>query len=236
LEEPRQLLRQGGRTIMDCTRLTQHGSYSGWIEIKGKRIEVRPERCLGTRDRSWGVRGVGAPDAQPILPAFEFQTFFLWVQLNFEDLAVSYGTFEDAQGKPWMSHGALLPVGGGEPVHVQAGQVSRRLRRGTRHATSAAVELLCEGERRVKIALEFQPLQFYWMGLGYFHPERGHGVYKGPAAVGYEALELASGDASAFQINHVEACCKARMVDSDGTVREGVGVIEQLIVRPHAPS
>lgn len=236
LEEPRQLMRQGGRTVMDCTRLTQHGSYSGWIEIAGRRIEVASERCLGTRDRSWGVRILGAPDAQPILPAFEFQTYFLWVQLNFEDLAVSYGTFEDAQGKPWMSHGAVLPVGGGEPVHVTSGNIRQRFRRGTRHATSAAVDLLCEGGRRIEIALEFQPLQFYMMGLGYFHPDWGHGVYKGPSAVGYESLELSGINESDAQFNHVEACCKARMVESNGKVHEGVGIMEQLIFGPHAPS
>lgn len=237
LEEPRQTMRQGGRTVMDCTRLTQHGSYSGWIEIRGRRIEVTPDRFLGTRDRSWGVRILGAPDAQPILPAFEFQTYFIWVQLNFEELAVSFGTFEDAQGRPWMSHGALLPVGGGEPVHVTSGKVRQRFRRGTRHATSAAVELLCEGGRRIEIALAFQPLQFYMMGLGYLHPEWGHGMYKGPLAVGYESLSLGTLNEGDFLFNHVEACCRARMTESgSGTVREGIGVMEQLIVGPHAPS
>lgn len=236
IEEPRQLLRQGGRTLMDCTRLTQHGSYSGWIEVKGRRIEVAPERCLGTRDRSWGVRVLGAQDPQPILPSYELQTYFLWAQLNFEDCGVSCSTFEDAQGKVWMSHAALLPVGGGEAVVAGAAKIRQRFRRGTRHATSAVLEMLCEGDRRLEISLEFQPLQFYMMGLGYFHPDWGHGVYKGPAAVGYEAIELTSVDESTFLFNHVEACCRARLRDSDGTVREGIGIMEQLIMGPHAPS
>lgn len=111
-----------------------------------------------------------------------------------------------------------------------------RFRRGTRHATSAVLEMLCESDRRVEISLEFQPLQFYMMGLGHFHPDWGHGVYNGPAAAGYEAIELASVDESAFPFNHVEACCQARMRDSDGTVREGIGIMEQLIFGPHAPS
>ena len=67
IEEPRFTRRIGPRTIMDYTRLTQNGSYSGWIEVKGKRIAL-DERVLGTRDRSWGIRPVGAQDSQPVAP------------------------------------------------------------------------------------------------------------------------------------------------------------------------
>src|SRR5579863_172541 len=54
IEEPRFIRRQGPRAIMDYTRLTQNGRYSGWIERDGKRAAV--DGWMGTRDRSWGVR------------------------------------------------------------------------------------------------------------------------------------------------------------------------------------
>lgn len=236
IEEPRQILRQGARTIMDCTRLTQHGAYTGWLEIKGQRIEVRPDRFLGTRDRSWGVRSVGAQDAQPVLPAMDFQTYFLWAQLNFDDLGVCYGTFEDAQGKPWHSHGVMAPVGGGAITTMVSGRCLPRFKPGTRHAQDAVLEMTREDGAKVEITLEFQPMQFYMRGLGYFHQEWGHGMYKGPSAVGYEAFEHDKIDEALFEYNHVETCCKARMVDSTGKVREGVGIMEQLILGPHVPS
>ena len=68
IEEPRYQRRIGPRTFFDLTRMTQNGSYQGWIEVRGKRIDVRPERFLGTRDRSWGVRQIGAQDPQPHAP------------------------------------------------------------------------------------------------------------------------------------------------------------------------
>ena len=50
-EEPRFTRRLGAQLFMDYTRLTQNGSWEGWIKHQG-RIEVAPVRWLGTRDRS----------------------------------------------------------------------------------------------------------------------------------------------------------------------------------------
>lgn len=236
IEEPRQIMRHGARVIMDCTRLTQLGSYSGWLEIKGRRIEVTPDRFLGTRDRSWGGRGVGAHDTQLIIPPVDFQTCFLWAQLNFEDLGICYGTFEDAQGKVWHSHGVIAPVSGGEAVTVASGKVTPRFKPGTRHASDAVLDMVREDGTKVEITMEFQPMQFYMRGLGYFHQEWGHGMYHGPSAVHYETFDHREVNEAVFDFNHVETCCKARMVDGNGKVREGVGIMEQLIVGPHGPS
>src|SRR5579863_10089499 len=66
IEEPRFIRRQGPRTFMDYTRLTQNGRYTGWVERDGKRVSV--DGFFGTRDRSWGVRPVGARDMQEAVP------------------------------------------------------------------------------------------------------------------------------------------------------------------------
>ena len=67
IEEPRFIRRVGARTFMDYTRLTQNGSWFGWISVNGEKLAVTNEDCWGTRDRSWGVRTVGPPGsaAQP---------------------------------------------------------------------------------------------------------------------------------------------------------------------------
>ena len=44
---------------MDYTRLAQWGTWEGWIEVDGERIEVDRAGTWGSRDRSWGIRGVG---------------------------------------------------------------------------------------------------------------------------------------------------------------------------------
>jgi hypothetical protein len=49
------------RIVSDVIRYHQAGSISGWIEIDGKREDIRSEDWFGFRDHSWGVRlDVGA--------------------------------------------------------------------------------------------------------------------------------------------------------------------------------
>ena len=83
VEEPRFQRRSGSRTVMDVTRMTQNGSWNGWIEVDGERIEV--SSYYGTRDRSWGVRPIGTPDPQPVVPEKPFQFYWVWTPLNFGD-------------------------------------------------------------------------------------------------------------------------------------------------------
>jgi len=81
VKEPRFTRRIGPRSFMDYTRLTQSGSYRGWIEIAGRRIELSPVTVLGTRDRSWGVRPIGLADPQETVPPTPFQFCWLWAPL-----------------------------------------------------------------------------------------------------------------------------------------------------------
>ena len=71
VREPRFTRRQGPRMLMDLTRMTQNGHWSGKLRIDGKEIEVNPDSWSGTRDRSWGVRPIGAQDTQPLIPPLE---------------------------------------------------------------------------------------------------------------------------------------------------------------------
>ena len=59
LEEPRQTMTPGTRTIMDSTRLTQWGTWDGRISAGGSDLPI--DNVYGTKDRSWGVRPVGEP-------------------------------------------------------------------------------------------------------------------------------------------------------------------------------
>src|SRR3546814_1529492 len=58
---------------------------------------VDPGAFLGSRDRSWGIRGVGEPEGGApgtALPQF----FWLWAPLNFEDGASHFDVNEDPRG------------------------------------------------------------------------------------------------------------------------------------------
>src|SRR3954467_11053692 len=59
MEEPRQQMTSGTKGTMDSTRMTQWGTWSGSINAAGTEIPINA--MYGTKDRSWGVRPIGAP-------------------------------------------------------------------------------------------------------------------------------------------------------------------------------
>jgi hypothetical protein len=234
LEEPRFTHRIGPRTFMDLTRMTQNGAYEGWIEVEGKRIEVSPDRFRGTRDRSWGVRNVGAPDAQPLAPTVLPQFYWLWAPLNFDDCVTLFDVNTDAKGVVWHANGVVAPLGDVEPERMAAADASVAWRSGTRHAARATILFRRHDGGDIQIVLEPE-FQFFMAGLGYFNPEWGHGLWKGDDAAGYDAYDLSKVNETDPLFLHVQAFCRARMRDGDHE-RRGIGVLEQLVIGPHEPS
>ena len=53
-EEPRQYLRSRGTVVFDTQRFAQLGRWEGTLTVAGEDIAVTPDRCGGSRDRSWG--------------------------------------------------------------------------------------------------------------------------------------------------------------------------------------
>lgn len=235
IEEPRFTYRIGPRTMMDYTRLTQNGSYTGWIEVKGHRIDVTQGGFLGTRDRSWGVRMIGPTDMQPVAPPPFPQFYFLWAPLNFDDCATFYAENAYGDGTSWAKGATLSPLGEEEPQHALESKIAVIFRSGTRHAKSALIQFSLADGREIVINLETQ-YQFYQSGIGYMNPEWGHGMYKGENAIGYEEYALSAIDESDLRFLHVQAFVKAGMEDDTGTQRQGIGILEQLILGPHEPS
>ena len=62
VQEQRHVLRAGNRVTLDAQRFAQLGSWSGHLVVDGHEIAVDPATWIGTRDRSWGIRPVGAAD------------------------------------------------------------------------------------------------------------------------------------------------------------------------------
>jgi hypothetical protein len=234
IEEPRFTYRIGPRTVMDYTRLTQNGSYAGWIEVKGRRVEI-DARFLGTRDRSWGVRPVGQSDPQPTAPARAPQFYWLWAPMNFEDRITLYHNNADETGRPWNTHAVMAPTGAGPAVHMQDCGSEVVYRPGTRHAASARIRMTDEHSQAYTIELTPQ-WNFFMSGLGYTHPEWGHGRLHGELRVASDSYATASVNTSEFHFLHVQAFSKAILRGPNGLVREGCGILEQLVIGAHAPS
>jgi hypothetical protein len=239
VEEGRQIRHQGPRLTMDVTRFAQFGKWEGEIRYDGKSVRIDPAHVYGTKDRSWGVRPVGAPDRGVAPAAGSFrQTFFLWAPIHWNDRCTHYGVFEDEHGNQWHTDGAVLPVydnadaipGAEDPGIELLAAVDHDIDYlpGTRRAGHASIGLVHADGRLEDIDLD--PLICFRMkGIGYMHPEWGHGLWKGELAVGGESWKVDELDPIAFENQHLQQVVRATQGDD-----VGIGVLEQICFGPHA--
>jgi hypothetical protein len=234
IQEPRFTRRIGPRTMMDLTRFTQNVRWSGWVEVDGKRETY--EGGLGTRDRSWGVRPIGAPDGQPQVPAMAPQFYWLWTPTNFPNLSLYYHLNDDAEGVAWNTRGTLAMDGSNanEDFHLHETRMAMTWAKGKRHAT-AAVLTGKDAQGRAH-TVSYTPIDTFMMkGIGYGHPEWGHGMWKGELAEAREDFRPADLDPLLPMHLHIQAVARARH-EGGGASSDGVGIVEQLVIGPHAPS
>lgn len=228
IEEPHFFRRAGTRTVFDYTRLTQFGTWTGWLELDGERHPV--DACTGSRDRSWGVRPVGepAPTGAPVaLPQF----FWLWAPVNFASCSTHFDVNEDGDGQRWHETGAIAEAGGGVRM-MRAVDWRATWRAGTRWASSFEYGLVDVDGSRWAVRLTPRH-EFMMRGLGYGHPDFGHGYWKGEAVTAGERITLPVADPCDRHHVHVQAFCDAVLTHPDGTTEDGCGILEQLAVGPH---
>jgi hypothetical protein len=239
IEEHRQTLWNGTRRIMDATRFDQFGRWSGTVRHPDGEFAVQEDAWYGTKDRSWGVRGVGEPEAGGA-PSIPRGIFFLWAPLFWDD-HITHAIFFDGQdGEALVREGITAPLyakeaavpdaleGTDERMAAAAHRVSYRP--GTRLASYAEIDLTDRRGRTRTISLE-PGLRFHMKGLGYGHPEWGQGMWKGELATGCESFDPETLPLLAPQNIHVQQVVRA----SDGP-RQGVGVLEQIVIGPYAPA
>ena len=99
LQEQPHVMRAGSRVTLDAQRFAQVGTWSGTLLIDGEETAVTPDRWVGTRDRSWGIRPVGEaePAGRPSDPPFEGM-WWTYVPMRFEEYAVVLILQEDPDG------------------------------------------------------------------------------------------------------------------------------------------
>jgi hypothetical protein len=239
IQEARQTLWSGARRVMDATRFDQFGRWSGVVRHPDGEIEVDEAVCLGTKDRSWGVRNVGEREVGGA-PAAPPRVFFLWAPLVWDD-HISHAIFFDGpRGEALIREGIVAPlypteaaVPGVEDDKDQRMATARHRVNyvpGTRLARSAEIDLVDHDGKTRTIALE-PILKFQMKGLGYGHPQWGQGMWKGELEIGGESFDPHQFDPLAPEHLHVQQVVRAR----DGE-RTGVGVLEQICLGPYEPS
>lgn len=233
VEEPRFTFRHGPRTFMDYTRLTQNGAWSGWLEVNGKRTTI-DTRTLGTRDRSWGVRPVGLGDSQQVAPPRVPQFYWLWAPMNFPERFMLYHNNANADGTAWNTASVIGNVGASEPVHMASCTSTVDYKSGTRHAKGAAIDVVDPegGTWRAEMKPKYN---FYMMGVGYGHPEWGHGHWKGESALGFDSFKTAEVNENDPRFQHIQAISDCTLTGPNGIKERGVGVLEQLALGEYKP-
>ena len=209
IEEPRFIRRNGPRTFMDYTRLTQNGRYTGWLEIDGKRESV--DGFVGTRDRSWGIRPVGARDhagagAPPAAPQF----FWIWSPTNFPAGSFFFHTNDDGVGRAVEPARGLGPRRRRTPTQhaeIKDSDIAIEWKSGTRHAKKAVVTL--RGRRRgARDHLRAASTSSTCWGSATGIRSGAMASNHGELAVEREDLKLADVDPRMPHHLHVQALCK----------------------------
>lgn len=240
LEEPTFKHLENGRPLMDYTRMTQFGDWSGWIDLDGNRINLGDAGPVtGCRDRSWGVRNAARNATGPKKPP---QFCWFWAPTTFDDVYTHAAVNDYATGRSWHRSGAVTArfahaAATTETVldetkvdRCTAVKIEPRWESGTRWLESATVTL--ERWRAEPLVVTYTPLlRFFMRGIGYTHPEWGHGEWKGDFAETRDELVVADANPADPTSIHLQNLCR---VESNGKV--GTAVFEHLVIGPHEPS
>ncbi len=235
VEEPRHVWRQNGRIALDACRFAQVGTWSGEIEVEGEKIAVTPDRWLGTRDRSWGIRPVGEAEP-PGRSAEEAIEGFWWtyVPLRFEDFALVIILQEEPDGHRVMNEAVRVwPDPSRSPEQLGWPEIDIHYRSGSRHPERATIGLMERGGKPLTLEVETLGFTALNSGPGYGgDPSWNHGQWRGRNWIEGEVYDMTDpavlGRAPFGVIDHV---ARATL---DGV--EGFGMFEHATFGRHDPS
>jgi hypothetical protein len=232
--EPHFFRRAGPRVVMDYTRLTQPGRWSGTLSVGDETFRVEPAGWWGARDRSWGIRSLGDPDraGAPVRDG-PSGFFWNWAAFQFANQTIMYTVSENHDGSRWHEAAArLYPYESGRgPEPLSVVKHSLRLKPGTRIFDGGAVVLRESGG--AETTLELQPLSLLHMagaGYSYMGDFWRHGQYHGELAVEGEVWDITDPAFVAKLAGQTETVCR---VQQGG--ESGYGVFEFILFGLYEP-
>jgi hypothetical protein len=178
-EEPHLLL-AGDRPILDASRFSQMGTWSGQLKVGGTEFAVSGDRWTGARDRSWGIRPVGESEPAGRAASEALQGFWwVYMPLRFESCALIVILQENPDGFRTLSNAKRVwPDGRIEQMGWPRLEISYAP--GTRHPQSAQVHLTDSTGAAVSVQLEIKTSLPLHVGAGYTgDPDWSHGRWMG---------------------------------------------------------
>lgn len=234
--------RDGFRIGSDVIRYHQIGVPSGWVEIEGERIEIRPEEWTEYRDHSWGTRlDVGAHNAD-VRPTSDFGDVrfgegeyvlvwspFMLTSPSGEKVAYHF-YFQSKQGRIFYSSGYRNnPDGTQERVarvrpELRYDDFTRRLLGGRVH-----FDMLQGGTHTVEVEVMGTSGVHLGPGLYLGFDGRKHGSWHGPLTTEGEYFPNTLDRATLQRIRQLRDC-PIRVTEGDWT---GYGIMETIIHGEH---
>jgi len=242
IQEPKNVMYDGARLIMDTQRFTQYGTWVGFFSIKGRRFEIYRNEVLGNRDKSWGMRPVGEyEDGAPSKLTTDPGVYWIWSPIHFDGFCTHFLTREMPDGRAQdLAASIVKTYGDHEEVPKDLMEADEevmatarhqiRWRSGTRWPESATLDFVARDGTERHIELE-PMLRFQMMGIGYQHPEWGHAVWRDELDTGYESWKIDEVEPDEYCTIHVHNVVRAKMGD-----QTGIGVLETIVFGRHAPS
>ncbi len=242
LQEQPHIMRAGSRVTLDAQRFAQVGTWSGTIAVDGEEIAVTPDRWVGTRDRSWGIRpvGEGEPPGRPSDPPFDGM-WWLYVPLRFDDFAVVIIIQEDPDGFRVLNDVTRI-WHDGRVEQLGWPRVAIAYEPGTRTATGATIRCTTPDGQPLVVEVESLLGVPLHVGGGYGgDPDWSHGQWKGPGFT--ERVDYALDDPAVtgrlmFGVtDHVaRATCRAPGNDTAAPPVVGWGLFEHALLGRHDPT
>ena len=233
LQEPQMDLYDGPRKTMDTCRMVQHGSWTGQIKIKDEIINVDKDIFNGSRDRSWGIRPVGAYDSQPTAPMSLPQFYWLWNPAHFQDFTTQFHFVDDSEGNLVNGHAVLQYRNKKEKETFSDLEKSVEYFEGSRRVKSLIINALDKNKDKVNLQITPQK-RVFMCGLGYMHQEWGHGHFKGENERTYDTYNLDE-DPHDPPFLHIQSISDITFSRKKETY-VGSCILEELILGPHKPS
>jgi len=230
LDEPRHINHAGNRVVLDGCRFAQLGSWTGSLRVQGREYQVDADRWLGSRDRSWGIRTVGEPEA-PGRPNAREGFWWLYAPIRFDDYALVVIVQEDGTGHRTLNEASRI-WRDGRIEQLGWPRFDIRYRSGSRHPESATLHLVDAAGKDVTVEVETLGSAVLGVGAGYGGVDWTHGLWKGEGFVESETYDMNSPEIVARTpfgvVDHVaRATC-------DGA--EGWGLFEHATVGRHDPT
>jgi hypothetical protein len=233
LQEQPHIMRSGSRVTLNAQRFAQVGTWSGTLVVDGEELAVTPDRWVGTRDRSWGIRPVGEaePPGRPADPPFEGM-WWLYVPLRFDDFALVLIVQEEPDGFRTLNDCTRI-WRDGRVEQLGWPRVEVRYAAGTRTPTGATITATTPDGKPLTVEVESRLAVPLHLGGGYGgDPGWTHGAWRGPGfveRVTYDVTDPANAGRVPFGIiDHVgRATCEGA---------EGWGLFEHGVLGRHDPS